>query len=266
MDFFHIIREKIFNPICNSPKKNFNANDVVLVSYPKSGNTWVRFFMANLQFPEKRPIHFMNVINFVPELFGNEIIETTNPTTQLNLTVFKSHERFTPGYPKVIYLLRDGRDVYVSYYYYLMHNLPKNTTFANFLENKKFYPLHWKDHCESWLFNNYHKNILLVRYEDLKRKPLNEFEKIAVFAGLSPTKKELEESINWCSFKTMKELEIKYGRPFKKKQIAQEANQFVRKGLVGDWKEHFSDQEKKVFKQINGEMLIRLGYEHNNNW
>lgn len=39
-----------------------------------------------------------------------------------------------------------------------------------------------------------------------------------------------------------------------------------RKGEVGNWREHFSDETKKLFKEVNGDLLIRLGYENDNDW
>jgi hypothetical protein len=39
-----------------------------------------------------------------------------------------------------------------------------------------------------------------------------------------------------------------------------------RSGRTGDWKEHFSDSHKRLFKEVAGDLLVRLGYEQNNDW
>lgn len=39
-----------------------------------------------------------------------------------------------------------------------------------------------------------------------------------------------------------------------------------RSGKTGEWKKRFTDTHKKIFKEVAGELLIRLGYEENNNW
>lgn len=39
-----------------------------------------------------------------------------------------------------------------------------------------------------------------------------------------------------------------------------------RSGKAGGWKEHFTDDHKKLFKDVAGDLLIKLGYENNNNW
>jgi sulfotransferase 6B1 len=39
-----------------------------------------------------------------------------------------------------------------------------------------------------------------------------------------------------------------------------------RKGESGGWREHFNESNKKLFKETCGDLLIRLGYEQNQNW
>jgi hypothetical protein len=39
-----------------------------------------------------------------------------------------------------------------------------------------------------------------------------------------------------------------------------------RSGKAGGWREHFTDEHKKLFKDVAGDLLVRLGYEDNNDW
>lgn len=39
-----------------------------------------------------------------------------------------------------------------------------------------------------------------------------------------------------------------------------------RSGKTGEWKKYFTDEHKKIFKEAAGDLLIRLGYEKNNDW
>ena len=39
-----------------------------------------------------------------------------------------------------------------------------------------------------------------------------------------------------------------------------------RSGKTGEWKKHFTDEHKDIFKDVAGDLLIRLGYEKNNDW
>jgi len=39
-----------------------------------------------------------------------------------------------------------------------------------------------------------------------------------------------------------------------------------RSGKTGEWKKHFTDEHKKIFKDVAGDLLVKLGYEENNGW
>jgi len=39
-----------------------------------------------------------------------------------------------------------------------------------------------------------------------------------------------------------------------------------RSGKTGEWKKHFTDEHKKIFKDVAGDLLVKLGYEKNNDW
>ncbi len=39
-----------------------------------------------------------------------------------------------------------------------------------------------------------------------------------------------------------------------------------RSGKTGEWKKSFSPEHKKIFKDVAGDLLIRLGYEKDNDW
>src|SRR5277367_2757614 len=89
-------------------------DDIFLVSYPKSGNTWTRFLIANLVHPEKNP-DFSNINDLLPDVEGmskRDLARVARPR------VLKSHQYFDPRYPKIIYVVRDPRDVAVSQYHF----------------------------------------------------------------------------------------------------------------------------------------------------
>jgi hypothetical protein len=39
-----------------------------------------------------------------------------------------------------------------------------------------------------------------------------------------------------------------------------------RSGKTGEWKKHFTDEHKKIFKEVAGDLLVKLGYEKDGNW
>jgi hypothetical protein len=39
-----------------------------------------------------------------------------------------------------------------------------------------------------------------------------------------------------------------------------------RSGKTGEWQKHFNDEHKQIFKEVAGNLLIKLGYEKDSNW
>src|SRR5438270_613556 len=96
--------------------------DVLLVSYPRSGNTWLRFLLANALRPAQVAT-FADVGAVVPDIYDEpdrDLLRRPVPR------VLKSHEPFDERYRRVLYLVRHPADVAVSYYHYLikMRQLP----------------------------------------------------------------------------------------------------------------------------------------------
>src|SRR5437763_6232361 len=91
-------------------------DDIFIVSYTRSGNTWTRFPIGNLVYHDD-PVTFANVEARIPEiyLFPDRILRSLSRPR-----ILKSHECFDPRYKRTIYVVRDPRDVAVSLYYYSM--------------------------------------------------------------------------------------------------------------------------------------------------
>ena len=86
---------------------------------------------------------------------------------------------------------------------------------------------------------------------------------MADFIGAEVTEDKLIKAIELSSYSNMKKSEIEKGRPLKERDHVEN---FVRKGISGDWKNIFNDSEKEYFKHREGDVLIRLGYETDRNW
>jgi hypothetical protein len=234
-------------------------NEIFLVSYPKSGNTWVRFFIANLFKSESvEIINFHNVHIYCPEWESNlEIKRNKNIPI-----VWKSHQQFNRSFSRVIYIVRDARDVYVSYYHYLKAKLPTEYTFKDFLENYKYPYSRWSNHVNSWLQEKSEdpKNFLIIRYEDLLENPLDNFSKIVKFIDLDIERSQLEKAIHNSSFKQMQNIEQNYGRKYNNDGV----ERFVRQGSPGEWTQYFGKIEWEIFKQKEDiQLLEKLGYKIN---
>lgn len=241
------------------PRKVY-PDDVFVVSYPRSGNTWVRFLIANLVKQDTDEIvDFYSSVKYIPEVGRhNSIIESL-----CRPRLMKSHAPYQSGYPNVVYIVRDGRDVYVSFYHHRLHALPSNTTFGEFLARTDHWPCLWCEHVDSWLLAREKPRMVVIRYEDLLADTEREILKIASFLGLEPTMEQIRYAIEQSSFENMRRLEVERGRPYK----AESPGLFVRRGRPGNWKEYFGEEEKEIFKKRReGSTLVRLGYESDDNW
>src|SRR5580693_10555254 len=127
--------------------------DVFIVSYPRSGNTWTRFLIGNLIYQDE-PVTFANVESRIPEIYFNSdhrLRRLPRPR------ILKSHESFQPQYPRVIYIVRDPRDVAVSFYHHNVkaRNISDDYPIASFVPrfiagefDRKFGS--WRDNVLSW--------------------------------------------------------------------------------------------------------------------
>src|SRR5579859_5681530 len=160
-------------------------DDVFLVSYPRSGNTWTRFLIGNL-IDQTQPVTFSNIESRIPEIYFNP---DRFMRKLLRPRILKSHECFQPHYPRVIYIVRDPRDVAISFYHHHIKagNITDDCPLVKFVPRfiaGEFDPKFgsWRDNVLSWLaLRGNDQAFLLVRYEDLKRDLTHELSKIVAF-------------------------------------------------------------------------------------
>ena len=233
--------------------------DIILASYPRSGITWMQFLIANLVKPDDLEIDFHTVHDIIPE-FGR--IDDQYQTV-INKKIIKTHATYNRAYKRTIYLVRDGRDVYVSYYHYRLKQLEEGTTFGDFLRREDHYPCLWKDHIQSWYDAGLpEEDFLVIRYEDILEDARQEVRKIANFIGMQASAEDIQQAIDKSSFERMKKIDQTKGRKYN----LTKTNKFVRKGKAGSWRDEFSPEDIAYFKETAGETLIQLGYEQDLNW
>jgi hypothetical protein len=232
-------------------------NEIFLVSYPKSGNTWVRILLANiLNNNPTNIINLKNVGNFVPDSHiknqRNNIINLESGFNQFNVKIVKSHDRFNSFYrnKKVIYVTRNAKNVLPSYYYYLSSRRKEEVNISDIYSGKISHSFgSWYNHLRNWI-KKANNNILFISYEDLKTNTNMELVKICNFIGLEFNEENINCAVENSSFTNMKKLEEKYGHYNDTRTETGKSTQFVRKGSSKKSDFTFSEKlEKKIDEQ-----------------
>ena len=96
-----------------------------------------------------------------------------------------------------------------------------------------------------------------VRYEDLLVRPEEEMRRLLGFLGVKANEEAARRCVSSASFERLSR-----GR----KRGQEDPTSFFRKGVAGDWSSVFTEQDRKVFKQEAGDLLVELGYEKDHDW
>ncbi len=223
--------------------------DVFIAGYPKSGNTWMQNLVASLVFGIDGKL--------LPDALTKEIIPDVHYKKfykrLLDECIFKTHDLPKPQYKRVIYIVRDPRDV-MSSYYAMQKNFIQGCTLEDMVvHGKHIVPSKWHIHTQQWHENPYKAEIIKIRYEDLLNDSFNQMRKICDFIGVERSDAQITAAIDGNAFSNMRAKESKFGVeafPSKDKTASQEEAKFFRKGKVGSYKD---DLPEKYIEFINKE-------------
>jgi len=242
--------------------------NILIVGYPKSGTTWLSRLVAELiKCPIQGDWGFNNASSLYKE--GEDRVSS--------FQCYKSHHTFNELHNasnqniyKIIYIIRDPRDIVISgaHYFLFSHplilflkkiNLPFGIYFLKkaytfFLKKKKkkrimikavlfgdykineWLKTPWKDHYQGYSNNN----ILFIHYENALNHTESVSKKIMDYLEIPVKHSHIKESVKKHSFNIQKQkINAQSNSPLKK---------LVRKGTYGYWKNDFTEKEKELFK------------------
>ncbi|HUO14446.1 MAG TPA: sulfotransferase domain-containing protein [Verrucomicrobiae bacterium] len=240
-------------------------DDLFLTSYPRSGNTWTRFLVSNLAYPNES-VTFLTIERLIPEIYKSsdrEMRKLPRPR------ILKSHECFDPRYQKVIYIVRDPRDVAVSNYHWelkrgsVRDGYPIEDFVPRWME-AQFWPRigSWGDHVTSWLSTRQGKpGFLMLRYEDLKKQPHESLRRVAEFLGIEPTNERLSRAIELSSADRMRQLESAQSNKWVQTRYTRQDKPFVRNATSGNWKIVLPEKTVADIETHWGHLMRDLGYD-----
>jgi hypothetical protein len=240
-------------------------DDIFVTSYPRSGNTWTRFLIGNLVHAEE-PVTFLNLERLAADMYKHSDRYLRNlPRPR----ILKSHEVFDPRYKKIIYIVRDPRDVAVSNYFWEIKigsfndQLPIQDFLPHWIEGNVWDRLgNWGDHVTSWMSTRGDRSsFLLLRYEDLIANPAHELAKVAHLLGIDPTPERLARAAELSSADRMRQLEEQQGKKWVQTRYTRQDKPFVRKASSGGWRSVLPPQSVAQIEAAWGHVMISVGYQ-----
>ena len=230
----------------------------LIPEYPKCGGSWFGQMLSdylNVPFPR-------------------------NEAPPLKSCVMHGHHLYSPHYHNVFCVIRDGRDVMVSAYYHLLFhhdinpprsvvyhrdrvpfddyenvqvNLPAWIDYMFNVEGQRWNRFTWDEFIESYWER---EDVAIVRYEDMLDDAAREVGRaIQAVLDEEPDMDRLKMIEEKYSF------ENQTGR-----KRGEQSKSFLRKGIAGDWKNHFTREACELFDGLAGDWLIRLDYEDDRSW
>ncbi|KAL2103366.1 hypothetical protein ACEWY4_000234 [Coilia grayii] len=246
---------------------NMRDDDVIAITYPKSGTVWMQEILSLiLSGGDFTTVH--TIPNWYRAPWLNSVpaaLVLENKPSPRAMVCHMPYHLMPPSFfssqaKVVIYLARNPKDVLVSsFYFHQMANfLDDPGTFDEFLEKflagEVFYGK-WTDHVKSWRNNDLGDRILFVTYEEMIKDLRGVLKRFLDFLGREMTEESMDQVVSHCTFSQMKNNAMSNLSMVPRDVMDHEKSSFLRKGIVGDWKNHFSpDQEKKFNTAIKQEM------------
>jgi len=175
-----------------------------------------------------------------------------------------------PDAHKTFFIARDPRDLIISNYFSLkyshdpyhpyilkmrekLNSMSQDDGITNIINS---FTAGTKKTLDGW-FKQKSKKIKLIKFEEIfGEKQYNVFSRLLKHCNINISTTDIKFLLEKYSFKNIS------GR----KQGSEDIKHHYRKGISGDWKNHFTNQHKDLFKKLSGSLLVICGYEKDNNW
>lgn len=255
-------------------------DDRFVVSFPKAGTTWTQqigYLIFHQGVPPSTPQEFHDNSPFI-DMFGCGALKE-----RIKLGFIKTHLPYNlvPKSPqaKYLYVCRNPKDTCVSFFYHTSRFLCydfEGGTLEDFFEvfmNGETDDGDYFNHVLSWYEHRNDPNVLFIHYEDMKAEPKKYVLTIAEFMSkdhhqlLLQNDRMLDDIIEYSGIHFMKETAKDVFENLFENASRKSAVPFIRKGIVGDWKEYFSEEmnarmEKKILKKLSRTCLIDVWRRH----
>ncbi|MEQ9550267.1 MAG: sulfotransferase domain-containing protein [Coleofasciculus sp. G3-WIS-01] len=255
--------DKIINRWSNDIK-------VYIISYPKSGRTWLRilfgkalseqFHLDETLLLETHPLTRSAKIN--PTLFTHDGAGFGDKNSWNELATDKSFYRNK----KVVFLVRDPKDVIVSSYFHVTKRQRRfDGSISEFIRSDIYGIKKIVTFYKIWLDNQtVPKDFLLLKYENMHKDTSEVLRSLLSFTGVQNVPgNTIETAVNFSDFENMRKLES--SQKFSKTSMQpgdtnDEESYKVRKGKVGSYLEYLSQDDMNFINQVIEEAGHPFGY------
>nr|XP_004473100.2 sulfotransferase 2A1-like [Dasypus novemcinctus] len=249
--------------------------DVITLSYPKSGTNWL-LEIISLIHSRGDPSWVQSVVTWDRSPWLENVDgykEIRKRRLEKGPSFYISHlpiqffpRSFFSSKAKAIYIIRNPRDIITSgYFFWKGVKIVKSTEsfeqfFQWFLQGNVSYGS-WFDHIRGWLSMRGKDNFLVVAYEDLHQDRKGTVELISQFLGYKLTPEELSSVLKNISFQVMKDNKMSNFSQLPDTIMDHSKAQLLRKGITGDWKNHFTVAQSETFDKVYEEKMAGLPQE-----
>jgi len=255
-----------------------DPRDVFIASFPRSGSHWLKFQLFEIITGQSAD--FENVKRRITRVGDHGVpgaaalvaLGVINPGKAGPLMpdgsrLMHTHEPYRRDYRRVVYLVRDIRDVVLSEFaigkelgllrYYEIDE------FDNFLEPFLNGTIDryqtWQDHVSSYLDSPLAKNgnLFVLRFEDLRKDPEEHLRRIVEFLHVRSGQEDIRRAI---AHNTVEKMRAKEDASRTMRKSSGEEGRFVRRGSVGGWRERLTEEQVRLVDQYAGRVLGLMGY------
>ena len=261
----------------SSRARELSGGDVIILSIPKSGRTWLRAFLC-AYFCRRFGLEFTlrtgryDLPGFPRVVFSHDLFEHRTKGDRWDRVRGKYLvPRRELKRAKIILLARDPRDCFVSLYLQLTRRDPnapvklRQKTVSEMLRDEKFGMRAIISTMNHWL-NEFAErdNFTLVRYEALRASPVEHFrDLLAVFGEPSPDANVFQEALEFSRFENMQKLEAAgaFDSNILHPGDVRDPESFkVRRGKIGGYREYLSAEDQQFAAEAITKLDDRFGY------
>lgn len=253
-------RNKTFRgPLVRLRHRGITPQDAFLASYTRSGSTYLRFMLFEALTRESA--EFGVVRRGLPSVGKQDQARSVFPGGG---RMIQTHEPYSHGDRRVVYVVRDARSVVLSEYSWHQRMGRSVGTFEGFIE--KFLSGRstpwgsWEEHVNYWLHSQPARSdhLFLVRYEDIYDEPARLFPQVLDFLG-SPADEERVRTI--IENNSIDRMHSKEDRAKQAGWGRQSEVPYVGKGASAGWRERLDPELARRIESRFGPTLDRLGYK-----